>query len=914
MIGSGGELYDVPAAEIAEMSRRGYRLESQDEAKHRQLQETYGGTAGEVGAFAHGVGKALTFGGLDVAGKLIGGDTYTETVKKLQEANPNAELAGEISGITGALFMPGGQGKALQGLQKLAAPVKSVAKLGRSVEKGVLKALGGPKGGVVRQALAKGGSLGAGAGVEGALYGAGEFVSEAALGEIEPTAENFLAHTKTGLMWGGAAGGALGASGPLIGKVLGTGKAFAGRSAKGIRRLWEKATGQKAIEGLDDALEGAIASPKISKWTKAQATAIAEDPAKLATLQAKGAAGKEARRIATTAADNRNKIVDEISNLRDQQQAILDEFTDQIKGRLKFANMESIAQVDNAVETAMQAQGRMAQLREEVAEMMAGAKTGEYGAKGAITSFNKSLGAHERRLQKYIRKASLTGKGNVAEEMHYTLDAVKRDIGKMRQRLGRVQMQDFAHQQTTSKFEQLYEGLRQHLEDPALYGAVAKAQKAVNAPWSRIIGRSPIARGFRKVVGQKEWRNLYATDRSKVSKFINNLGRAENRVDEEFLRAQISDELDLINSIGKAFELPSAMRNKLDEVRSISLRLADSVSTARKTVGLQNQLSDVIQKSNRLGSIMPMGAGAGVGYLLGGEEGAAAGLALSVFTNPGRMIQIRAAMERLSGDMNLQIGKAIKGYINKATGKIKPVAAKAKRIVGPTAQKVLSDSNWGDRRTVDKDRYQAFRRRAKELTEFVSNPQLAADRLTKNTNAISDAAPNLAAAVQMKALNAATFLHNKMPKPTKGTALLDPKFKPSEVDLVRFERYVEAVQDPTVLLRDLKKGMLTRETVEAVESVYPRMYEQIVLSLAEQIPALRDDLPYKERVNLSTLFQIPVDQTMEPRFYQTMQMLAMAPPPEPQPRGPSATAQVWGKIKAGQVALTETQRVQAESA
>ena len=108
--------------------------------------------------------------------------------------------------------------------------------------------------------------------------------------------------------------------------------------------------------------------------------------------------------------------------------------------------------------------------------------------------------------------------------------------------------------------------------------------------------------------------------------------------------------------------------------------------------------------------------------------------------------------------------------------------------------------------------------------------------------------------------------------------------------------------------------MLTRETVEAVEAVYPRMYEQIVLAIAEEIPVLRETIPYRDQVNLSTLFQVPVSTTMEPRFYQTMQMIAAAPPPEPPQPSRGATGKVWSKMKAGQVALTETQRVQAENA
>ena len=97
--------------------------------------------------------------------------------------------------------------------------------------------------------------------------------------------------------------------------------------------------------------------------------------------------------------------------------------------------------------------------------------------------------------------------------------------------------------------------------------------------------------------------------------------------------------------------------------------------------------------------------------------------------------------------MNVNIGKAIKGYLKKASGKVKDVGVKAKGITAPASLKVLQDSNWGDKRTKDKDRYQAFDRRVSELRDFVSNPQLAADRLMKNTEAVAEVAPNLASAV-----------------------------------------------------------------------------------------------------------------------------------------------------------------------
>lgn len=911
MIGTGGELYDVPAAEIAEMSRRGYRLESESEAKKRQLQEEYGGTGSEIATFAHGVGKALSFGALDVAGKAIGGDAYAETVKKLKEANPDASLAGEIAGITGALFMPGGQSKAMQGLSKLAAPVKSVAKLGRAVERGTLKALGGPKGGLIRQSLARGGSLGTGAGVEGALYGAGEFISEAALGEIEPTAENFLAHAKTGLMWGGAAGGALGAAGPLIGKVLGSGKAFAKNSGRSIRRLWERATGRKAVDGLDEALEQAIIKPlEPSLANKAYGAFYDFDPKKMERLSDP----KNLER-ARKGAELREAATGKLGGYMDEMNKLSDEITEEGIGKAKYRGIREVQEQADVVSATQEATGMLQSAHSRLDEMLA-AGTAEYAnpaaikqARDAIKSANKVLTTDMHKL------AAGVGAEDMIAKAYIKLDQTKRTLQKRIKRLWRRIDKDDPQWTTIDELTKIETAIRENLENPKLWGAgITTRQIKSNRGWVQKLKKKHMISKFSELYEEVAYKPIFKTNRKTLKNAIDHSGLETNKFPEEYLDNFVDDQLAPARAIAEAFELGPKYQAKIKQMDELAGKFKKEWDTIKETVGLENQLAEITQKSNAMGSLMPGLGAAGVGYMVGGEEGAAIGLALSPFTNPGRKLQLQAAIARISGDMGQNINKAIKGYINKASGKVKLAAAKGKRIVGPTAQKVLQESNWGDKRTKDKSRLEAFHRRAKELNDFVGNPQLAADRLTKNTEAVSDVAPKLATAIQVKALNAATFLHNKMPKATRGTSLLEPKFQPSEVDLIRWERYVEAVADPTVLLRDLAKGMLTRETVEAVERVYPKMYEQIVLSIAEQIPALRDELPYKEKINLSTLFQLPVDRTMEPRFYQTMQMIAAAPPPEAAQQSKSAAGAVWGKMKAGQVALTETQRVQAENA
>lgn len=912
MVGPDGEVLEGPAAKTADMYDRGFRLESEQEATTRKLQEQYGGTLGEAAAFAHGAVSAPLFGAPDVVGRILGGREYTEIVNKLREANPTAEMAGSIAGITGAMFMPGGQAKAAQGLGKLAAPVKGVAKLGKAVEQATLKALGGPQGGLVRQALAKGASMGLGAGVEGAIYGAGEFASEVALGNEEMTAENLLAHGKTGFLWGGAAGGALGASGPLISKIVGTGKAFAKNSAKSLVSQWEKATGRKAVKGVADELEQVIKPGKIAE---AQASFLGVDKEGLAKLQASGKAGREYRAKAVSARNQRDDFVRELSDLKDEIDSSYELFADEVMGEKKFKNMSKIAEVGNNVEAATEAMGIVDNLEQQLDEMFELAKTKQLAPKGAIREARDLIKVHKKSLQ----EALATGGDNVTEEIHHIVDRTKRDFGKIRKQLQRTNVKKYGHQKTMGRLEEMFEQMQKHLEKESLYGAVGRAQADINPIWSKIISADPLEQSFRKKVANVAWQDVFETDRQFMTKVVDSIGKPGNEIYEKHLAQSLQDKLEFINRVEKHLDLPEKFAKEAAKQKSNINKMLEALDKTNSVVGAQNQLADIISHSSALGSLMRMGAGAGLGYAIDKEQGAliggGAGLMLSVLTNPGRTAQVRAALERITSDVDLQIGKSIKSYINKAIGKAVEKAPKAKRLVGPLSQRVLMDSNWGDKRTKDKDRQQAFERRVSELQEFVTRPQLAADRLVKNTEAIAEVAPKTAAIAQIKALNAAAYLYDKAPKAMKGQALIAKKYKVPEFELMKYERIVEAVQDPMVIMRDLYNGKLTNDVVDAVATVYPQLYQRIVLTIAEQIPTIQEKLPYKERVNLSTLFNLPVDETMEPAFYRTMQginqQVALA---SPEPQQKSKLSKPWGTMKAAQAAMTDTQRIQAESA
>jgi hypothetical protein len=100
---------------------------------------------------------------------------------------------------------------------------------------------------------------------------------------------------------------------------------------------------------------------------------------------------------------------------------------------------------------------------------------------------------------------------------------------------------------------------------------------------------------------------------------------------------------------------------------------------------------------------------------------------------------------------------------------------------------------------------------------------------------------------------------------------MGPKWKPSKTELAQFARINRAAMDPGSFLDDFKAGRVTKEAVETVRDLYPEIYAQVTNELIGRMGELQK-LPYAERLQLSTLFDVPLDATMEPAFLASVQM------------------------------------------
>jgi len=169
----------------------------------------------------------------------------------------------------------------------------------------------------------------------------------------------------------------------------------------------------------------------------------------------------------------------------------------------------------------------------------------------------------------------------------------------------------------------------------------------------------------------------------------------------------------------------------------------------------------------------------------------------------------------------------------------------------------------------------------KEMYDLLDTVHSATpDRITESaTRAVSgrinrDVAPSLFTQTGIVVNRAAMYLSATAPKPLSRSVTITPipqKNRYSDLQMYQWGQKVDGVKDPYSLLSDMQRGQLSRSKVEAVRSVHPEIYQAIRDAILEETAKLEKPLPYAKTVQISTLFEAPVDDTMTPGFIQAMQ-------------------------------------------
>lgn len=265
-----GKIGTVKGSDLAAAQEQGYSLATERQHRIASFEQTGKAPApvAALGGFLVNQGtsaaKGLTAGLSDVAlakaidesqklfGSKYGGKLGTrihqtkEYIRDIRAEHPVASGIAEAGGAVGGALAGGGlsnAGKGASVASKL-VPSAGIDALGAGVEGAVTRGLGGVGTSTLGRAAVTGLKLGARAGVESAIYAAGNEAGEEALGDSNLNAQKVFAAGVHGGLTGAVIGGGLGALGSLASSGV---KALASKAAPKLTQLAD----EQAWKALD---------------------------------------------------------------------------------------------------------------------------------------------------------------------------------------------------------------------------------------------------------------------------------------------------------------------------------------------------------------------------------------------------------------------------------------------------------------------------------------------------------------------------------------------------------------------------------------------------------------------------------------------------------------------------------------
>lgn len=145
------------------------------------------------------------------------------------------------------------------------------------------------------------------------------------------------------------------------------------------------------------------------------------------------------------------------------------------------------------------------------------------------------------------------------------------------------------------------------------------------------------------------------------------------------------------------------------------------------------------------------------------------------------------------------------------------------------------------------------------------------DKLQENPISLLDVGGSVghylpAHGVQVAATSASAvnYLNSIKPKKSQGA----PLDKPSSVSIAEemtYDRQLDNAQQPLLIAQHVKNGTLNPQDVATVKTIYPGLYNSMVMKAGEQLIAVKakkKEIPYHQRQSLSLLLGQPLDSTL----------------------------------------------------
>lgn len=843
-----GRLGSIPKASLQDALRQGYKMPDAQQGAELAKRQQYGtGVATEAKAGVEGAARGLTFGGSDWA-LSRSGLVDPEALAERKARNPWAAGVGEAAGIAGGLLLPTGI---------VGAGVKGAAAAGELGARGAasLLARAGVEGGTLAsRALAGGVKAATGSAIEGALYGAGQGISEAALGDPTDAAEKILGHATMGALLGGALGGAAGALGGVGSKALerlARPAAEAADAAPSVAQQALEGAGATKPEGLISNFLNDLAGEQALRAAGLPKSAFKKLQRKVGVLAEPGedvAAGVaeqiELRDVAANVmrknrlaqvGDSFEDVGRRVENHIGEQKQVANDIVSRIDARAEGKPLvdlrgyaDDLDQLAKKYETSPETRAEYNQLKQRASDYR---KLADDNA--GTVRLSESQRAEAERLQSKITRLSESPSADPV--------GAQSVIADLRKKLAKLPVETAGEGSggvSLAQAEELKRGF-----DAAFNGTGTSASKQI----------------------ARESRGIF-------NKRIEAAAQAAGTPEEYAAWKQAKREMEAL------IPVLEGNKNKLQTL------------TANRSLSLTDQLAGL----TGLGSlgVNPLGFAGGLAMAgankIAREYGSAAISDFAARAAQGMGAQRGAQMlqllhiERTKNAMTQRLQSAaegIAGSLGKAPGAVRALGVSSVDKLAMLPEEKADDS---------KQVTHALHDRITEITNLAENPQLLQERLQATMGDMPKYAPRVAAQMNFTAAQAVSYLAEQVPKNPYADAPRDIRqaWRPPQTQLVAFERTIRAIHDPLGTIEEFKDGHVTKEAADALRAVYPSMYGKLVEHI---VPAVvrAERVPLQRRLQLANMLGVEMDVFTSSGFAASMQQVyaeagkQAAPPARP---------------------------------
>lgn len=202
----------------------------------------------------------------------------------------------------------------------------------------------------------------------------------------------------------------------------------------------------------------------------------------------------------------------------------------------------------------------------------------------------------------------------------------------------------------------------------------------------------------------------------------------------------------------------------------------------------------------------------------------------------------------------------------------------------------------------------SYEDKVKRISELANQPNVLGTHLSNQTEHINAAMPNTSQALQNGMMASVQYLNSKIPRPQSQFMLSKP-WEPSDLQKQKFNKYYKGVTQPLQILNHIKTGQMSSEELEAVSETHPDLFNEMrtqVLRHMSQETAMK--LPYPVKKSLAMFLGEPLDSSMLPQVIMAnQQTFNMASPNGPSPKQQRSTQSGLAKLKVADRSKTDTQ-------